>query len=91
MLISVLEHHANVVPWQQVCHKTGAKLVYVYLKDGQLDMEDLRSKLSSKTKFVSIAHVSNVLGSVQPNKEIAKLAHEVGASWLLTVRSQLLI
>jgi cysteine desulfurase/selenocysteine lyase len=54
-------------------------LVYVYLKDGQLDMEDLRSKLSSKTKFVSIAHVSNVLGSVQPVKEIAKLAHEVGA------------
>lgn len=79
VLISVLEHHANVVPWQQVCHKTGAKLVYVYLKDGQLDMEDLRSKLSNKTKFVSIAHVSNVLGSVQPIKEIAKLAHEVGA------------
>lgn len=79
VLISVLEHHANVVPWQQVCHKTGAKLVYVYLKDGQLDMEDLRSKLSNKTKFVSIAHVSNVLGSVQPVKEIAKLAHEVGA------------
>lgn len=79
VLISVLEHHANVVPWQQVCQKTGAKLVYVYLKDRQLDMDDLRSKLSTKTKFVSIAHVSNVLGSIQPVKEIAKLAHQVGA------------
>ncbi|MES5405252.1 aminotransferase class V-fold PLP-dependent enzyme, partial [Streptococcus infantarius] len=64
LLISVLEHHANVVPWQQVCHKTGEKLVYVYLKDAQLDMEDLRRKPSNKTKYVSLDHVSNVLVSV---------------------------
>jgi cysteine desulfurase / selenocysteine lyase len=79
VLISVMEHHSNVISWQEACRKTGAKLVYAYLKDGQLDMADLQSKLSSKTKFVSIAHVSNVLGSVQPVKKIAELAHQVGA------------
>ncbi len=79
VLISVMEHHSNVIPWQEACRKTGAKLVYAYLKDGQLDMADLQSKLSSKTKFVSIAHVSNVLGSIQPVKKIAELAHQVGA------------
>ncbi|MBF0779046.1 cysteine desulfurase [Streptococcus cuniculi] len=79
VLISIMEHHANIIPWQQVCQATGAKLVYVYLKDGYLDMEDLQSKLSSKTKFVSITHVSNVLGVVNPIKEITRLAHQVGA------------
>lgn len=79
VLISIMEHHANIIPWQQVCQETGAKLVYVYLKDGYLDMEDLQFKLSSKTKFVSITHVSNVLGVVNPIKEITRLAHQVGA------------
>lgn len=79
VLISVMEHHSNIVPWQDVCHKTGAKLTYVYLKDGQLDLEDLKAKLSQKTKFVSLAHVSNVLGCVNPVKKIAALAHAVGA------------
>ncbi|MGT2951489.1 cysteine desulfurase [Streptococcus cuniculi] len=79
VLISIMEHHANIIPWQQVCQQTGAKLVYTYLKDGALDMEDLKSKLSSNTKFVSIAHVSNVLGVVNPIQEITQLAHEVGA------------
>lgn len=79
VLISIMEHHSNIIPWQQVCQKTGAKLVYIYLKDGQLDMADLEKKLSSKTKFVSIAHVSNVLGCINPIKEIAALAHRYGA------------
>lgn len=79
VLISIMEHHANIIPWQQVCQETGAKLVYVYLKDGRLDMEDLKAKLSSKTKFVSLAHVSNVLGVINPIKEITQLVHEVGA------------
>ncbi|KXU04252.1 cysteine desulfurase [Streptococcus gallolyticus] len=79
VLISIMEHHSNVIPWQEACRKTGAKLVYAYLKDGQLDMADLQSKLSPKTKFVSVAHVSNVLGSIQPVKKIAELAHQVGA------------
>lgn len=79
VMISIMEHHSNIIPWQEVCRKTGAKLTYVYLKDGQLDLDDLQSKLSSKTKFVSIAHVSNVLGCTNPVKEIAELAHQVGA------------
>ncbi|MGT2715120.1 cysteine desulfurase [Streptococcus respiraculi] len=79
VLISIMEHHANIIPWQQACQKTGAKLVYVYLKEGSLDMEDLKAKLSTKTKFVSLAHVSNVLGVVNPIKEITQLAHAVGA------------
>lgn len=79
VLVSVMEHHANIIPWQQVCQKTGAKLVYAYLKHGQLDMTDLAQKLTSKTKFVSLAHVSNVLGCVNPIKEIAELVHANGA------------
>lgn len=79
VLISIMEHHSNIIPWQEVCKKTGARLVYAYLKDGQLDMEDVAAKLSKKTKFVSIAHVSNVLGCINPVKEIATMAHAVGA------------
>ncbi|HEM6320158.1 TPA: cysteine desulfurase [Streptococcus suis] len=79
VIISVQEHHSNIIPWQQACQQTGAKLRYVTLKDGELDMDHLRSLLSSKTQFVSLAHVSNVLGSVAPIGEIAELVHEVGA------------
>ncbi|HES5839107.1 TPA: cysteine desulfurase [Streptococcus pyogenes] len=79
VLISIMEHHANIIPWQQACQKTGARLVYVYLKDGQLDMDDLANKLTTKTRFVSLVHVSNVLGCINPIKEIAKLAHAKGA------------
>lgn len=79
VLISVMEHHSNIIPWQQACQKTGAKLVYAYLKDGALDLDDLYSKLSDKTKFVSLAHVSNVLGCINPVKEIAEQAHKFGA------------
>lgn len=79
VLISIMEHHANILPWQQVCQKTGARLVYTYLKKGKLDMNDLQSKLGASTKFVSIAHVSNVLGCVNPIQEIARLAHAQGA------------
>lgn len=79
VLISIMEHHANILPWQQVCQKTGASLVYAYLKKGKLDMNDLQSKLGASTKFVSIAHVSNVLGCVNPIQEIARLAHAQGA------------
>ncbi|HEL1838580.1 TPA: cysteine desulfurase [Streptococcus suis] len=79
VIISVQEHHSNIIPWQQACQQTGAKLRYVTLKDGELDMDHLRSLLSSKTKFVSLAHVSNVLGSIAPIGEIAELVHQVGA------------
>lgn len=79
VIISVQEHHSNIIPWQQACQQTGAKLRYVTLKDGELDVDHLRSLLSSKTKFVSLAHVSNVLGGVVPIGEIAELVHQVGA------------
>lgn len=79
VVISIMEHHSNIIPWQKACKKTGAKLVYAYLKDGQLDMEDLANKITEKTKFVSLAQVSNVLGCINPVKEIAKFAHQVGA------------
>lgn len=79
VLISIMEHHSNILPWQEACRKTGAKLVYVYLKDGGLDLEDFRKKLTDRTKFVSIAHASNVLGVINPVQEIARLAHEKGA------------
>ena len=79
VLISIMEHHSNILPWQEACRKTGAKLVYAYLKDGGLDLEDFREKLTDRTKFVSITHASNVLGVINPVQEIAQLAHEKGA------------
>ncbi len=79
VLISIMEHHSNILPWQEACRKAGAKLVYVYLKDGGLDLEDFRKKLTDRTKFVSITHASNVLGVINPVQEIAQLAHEKGA------------
>lgn len=79
IVISIMEHHSNIVPWQEVAKKTGAILKFVYLKDGQLDSDDLRKKITNQTKFVSIAHVSNVLGTINPVEEITKIAHEHGA------------
>lgn len=79
VLISVMEHHSNIIPWQEACKKTGARLIYAYLKDGMLDFADFRSKLTEKTRFVALAHVSNVLGVVNPIKEIANLVHQANA------------
>ena len=79
VLISIMEHHSNIIPWQEACRKTGAKLVYAYLKDGGLDLEDFREKLTDRTKFVSITHASNVLGVINPIQELAQLAHEKDA------------
>ena len=83
VLISIMEHHSNLIPWQEACRKTGAELVYVYLRDGALDMEDLKAKLTDRTKFVALAHASNVLGLVNPIKEIAELVHDQGALLLV--------
>ncbi|WP_297281608.1 aminotransferase class V-fold PLP-dependent enzyme, partial [uncultured Anaerococcus sp.] len=80
ILITILEHHANLVPWQQVCKKTGAKLVYAYLKDDySLDYEDLKSKINKNTKIVSFTGASNVTGEIIDVKKIVGWAHEVGA------------
>ncbi|MCJ1996655.1 cysteine desulfurase [Lactococcus piscium] len=79
VVISIMEHHSNIIPWQQAVSKTGAVLKLVYLKDGELDMADLEAKITDQTKFVSITHVSNVLGVINPVKEIGQIAHRHGA------------
>ncbi|SEM55406.1 cysteine desulfurase /L-selenocysteine selenide-lyase (L-alanine-forming) [Ligilactobacillus sp. WC1T17] len=80
VVVSYLEHHSNLVPWQVACQKTGAKLVYLKLNaDGTLDLDDVAQKINAKTKIVSLAQASNVLGVVNPIKEIAQLAHQYGA------------
>lgn len=83
IIITELEHHSNIVPWQMLCQKTGAILKYIPLKDnGTLDMEDYQQLLSDKTKLVSVNHVSNALGVVNPVEQIIAAAHRVGA-WVL--------
>ena len=84
VLISEAEHHANIVPWQNICEKTGAKLVISSVLDnGELNEEDFNSKLSEKTKIVAITAMSNVLGTMFPIKEITKKAHSFGAKVLI--------
>lgn len=84
ILISEMEHHANIVPWHFVVQRTGAKLVVApVLDDGSLDMVAFKERLSSRTKIVSIVHVSNALGTVNPVQEIAKLAKIVGATFIV--------
>ena len=80
IVISILEHHANLVPWQRVCKETGAILKYVYLNDDySLNYDELKEKITEKTKIVSITASSNVTGEMTDQKLITKLAHEVGA------------
>lgn len=80
IVITYMEHHSNIIPWQQVAKKTGATLKYIPLQaDGTLSLEDVRATVTANTKIVSVTHVSNVLGTINPIKEIAKIAHENGA------------
>ncbi|MGX6962368.1 cysteine desulfurase [Vagococcus xieshaowenii] len=80
IVISYMEHHSNIVPWQQLAKRKGAILKYIALtSEGELDMNDAREKITNKTKIVSLAHVSNVLGVTTPIKELVQLAHEVEA------------
>lgn len=77
IVLSYAEHHSNIVPWQMVCEKTGAKLVYLDLDaDGQISLTSAKEKIGSKTKIIAISHISNVLGALNPVKEIATLAHQ---------------
>ena len=79
VLVSDMEHHSNIVPWQLQAQQRGIVVRHLPITDeGQLDLSSLSSQLSAKTKLVSIAHVSNVLGTVNPIKELVKLAHERG-------------
>lgn len=80
IVISYMEHHSNIIPWQQVAKYTGATLKYIPLEeDGTISLENVRKTVTTNTKIVSIMHVSNVLGSINPVKEIAAIAHEFGA------------
>ncbi len=80
ILLSYMEHHSNLIPWQLISQQTGAKLRFIPLTpEGRLDLEKLSQLLTNKTKLVSFAHISNVLGTINPVAEIAKKAHEVGA------------
>lgn len=80
ILLSAMEHHANIVPWQLAAQRTGSKIVVANIRaDGSLDMDDLKDKISAKTKIVSIAHASNVLGTVNDIAAIGELAHKNGA------------
>lgn len=84
ILITILEHHANLVPWQMVAKATGAKLVYAYLKeDASLDYDDLKAKINDKTKIVSITGASNVTGEIIDVKKIINWAKEVGATTIV--------
>lgn len=77
MLVSIMEHHSNLLPWQQLAKRKQAKLNFIEINsDGLLDIENLKSRISSKTKIVALTHVSNVLGTINPIKELTDLAHE---------------
>lgn len=80
IVLSIMEHHSNLVPWQKVAKAKGAKLNYMYInKDFELSEEEIKSKITDKTKIVGITHVSNVLGTINNIKEIIKYAHKKGA------------
>jgi cysteine desulfurase / selenocysteine lyase len=80
IVISYMEHHSNLIPWQQACKAKGATLKYLPLQeDGTISLDDVRQTVTSNTKIVAVAQASNVLGVINPIKEIAKIAHENGA------------
>ncbi|WP_375180454.1 cysteine desulfurase [Enterococcus rotai] len=80
IVISYMEHHSNIIPWQQLAERKGATLKYIEITaDSFLDMESAKKQITDKTKIVSIAHVSNVLGVINPVAELAELAHSHGA------------
>lgn len=84
ILISTMEHHSNIVPWQMLCEEKGCVLRVIPINDqGELLMDEFEKLLSERTKFVSVVHVSNALGTINPVKEIISKAHAVGAKVLL--------
>ena len=80
ILLTYMEHHANIIPWQQLAKEKNAKLVYVELTvDGKIDLEDYKNKLNKNTKIVTFTHVSNILGTINPVADMTKMAHEEDA------------
>lgn len=81
IVLTIAEHHSNILPWQMVAEKTGAKLVYLYINDkGSLLEEEIEEKIGENTKLVAVCHVSNVLGIKNPVERIIRKAHSVGAA-----------
>ena len=84
LIVSALEHHSNIVPWQMLCEKTGAKLKVIPMTlEGELDLEAYTALLSEKTKLVFVNHISNALGTINPVKTIIDQAHKFGAAVLI--------
>jgi len=84
ILLSIMEHHSNIVPWQMIAAKNKCKLKFTRIdKNGRLDIDDFKAKLTSKTKLTSLVHISNTLGCCNPIKEITKLAKQKGSLVLL--------
>lgn len=80
VLVSIMEHHSDLLPWQMVCRQTGAKLKFIECdRDGSIDLDKVRELMTDRTKIVAVTQLSNVLGRVNPIREIAKLAHEKNA------------
>lgn len=83
ILVSVMEHNSNLVPWQFISNKTGCQLEYVFIKDFEIDINDFKKKMNDKVGLVAITHVSNVLGSINEIKEIVEIAHRYDAKVLV--------
>jgi len=84
IILSVMEHHSNIVPWQMMCDRKGARLRIIPITDsGELIMDEYRNLLNERTRLVAVTHVSNTMGTVNPVKEIVRLAHESGAHVLI--------
>ena len=84
ILSTEMEHHANIVPWQQLAAETGATLEFVAITDdGRLDLDDLRARLARGPKLLAVGHVSNAIGTINPISEISRLAHDAGALVIL--------
>lgn len=84
VMVSALEHHSNIVPWQMLCEKTGAKLVVIPMNEtGELIRSEYERLVSDKTKIVTVNHISNALGTINPIKWMIEKAHEVGAAVLI--------
>ncbi|MDX2360500.1 MAG: cysteine desulfurase [Crocinitomicaceae bacterium] len=84
IIISAMEHHSNIVPWQMLCERKGCTLKVIPMNDkGELSMSDYNDLLTDKTRFVSVTHISNTLGTINPVKEIIQKAHERGAVVLI--------
>jgi cysteine desulfurase/selenocysteine lyase len=84
IVLTPMEHHSNLIPWQQAAKATGATLKYIPLQpDGSISLTDVENTITDRTKIVSVVYVSNVLGVVNPIKEIAQIAHKHGAKMMV--------